>query len=67
MILPSEKLGQIMYFGAKFIVVQQPHLRIWGKYFGDHHIYTMWLSLNLNSPFMNLLFLKVQRNIIMMY
>ena len=31
MILPSEKLGQITNFGAKFIVVHQPHLRIWGE------------------------------------
>ena len=61
MILPLEKLGQITRFGAKFIVVHQQHLR----YFGDHH--TLWLSLDLNSPFMNLLLLKLQSNIIMMY
>ena len=26
-----EKLGRITRFGAKFIVVHEPHLRIWGE------------------------------------
>ena len=64
-ILPSEKLGRITRFGVKFIVVHQPHLRIWGE---DILVtITLWLSLILNSPFMYLLFLKLQSNIIMMY
>ena len=64
MILQLEKLGQITRFGAKFIVVHQLHLRIWGE---DILVtitsYTPWLSLNLNSPLMNFLFLKLQSNI----
>ena len=31
MVLPSEKSGRITRFGAKFIVVHQPHLRICGE------------------------------------
>ena len=31
MLLPSEKLGQIIRFGPKFIVVHKRYLRIWGE------------------------------------
>ena len=65
MILPSEKLSRITSFGAKFIFLHQQYKNFGRRYFGDHHINTLWLSLNLNSLF--ILFLKLQSNVIMIY